>query len=191
MAKVRGDGEISIFTPSETARLRSAASPEFLPCIAIAAFAGLRSAEVERLEWCDVRLPERIIELRASKAKTASRRVVPISDNLAAWLAPYGKLEGLVWKGSHKEFYQAQQATAEATATKKLKAIPWRQNVLRHSYGSYRLAVIKNAAQLSLEMGNSAGMVFKHYREVVREEDAKAYFSIAPMLPENVAKMKA
>ena len=33
-------------------------------------------------------LDRRFIEVRAGQAKTASRRIIPISDNLAAWLAP-------------------------------------------------------------------------------------------------------
>jgi len=33
------------------ARLLAAATPDFLPSLAIGAFAGLRSAEIERLEW--------------------------------------------------------------------------------------------------------------------------------------------
>ncbi len=85
--KVNG-GSVEIFTPPELSRLLAAAAPEFLPALAIGAFAGLRSAELERLEWADVRLAERCIIVGADKAKTACRRVVPIHDNLAPWLAP-------------------------------------------------------------------------------------------------------
>jgi hypothetical protein len=31
-----------------------------------------------------------------------------------------------------------------------------------------------------LEAGNSPGMIFKHYRELVREADGKKWFAIAP-----------
>ena len=81
-------GNVEVFTPSELPSLLAAASPDFLPCLAVGAFAGLRSAEIERLEWNDMRLAERCIVVGADKAKTASRRVVPMADNLAAWLAP-------------------------------------------------------------------------------------------------------
>jgi hypothetical protein len=43
--KVR-NGEIEIFTSEEMARLLRSASDDFLPCLAIGAFAGLRSAEI-------------------------------------------------------------------------------------------------------------------------------------------------
>src|SRR5208282_2866017 len=63
--KVRNNGDVLIFTPAEITTLFAAASPEFLPCLAIAAFAGLRSAEMERLDWKDIDLGERQITVRA------------------------------------------------------------------------------------------------------------------------------
>src|SRR5208337_4928637 len=85
---------------------------DFLPALAIGAFAGLRSAELERLEWSDVDLVGKYIELRASKAKTASRRIVPIADNLAQWLAPFAGQRGTAWPLGHEAFYKRQQETA-------------------------------------------------------------------------------
>jgi len=85
--KVRGH-DVAIFTPSEITRLPAAASPDFLPCLAIGAFAGLRSAEIERLEWTDIDLAGRHIVIGASRAKTATRRIVPISDNWPHGLHP-------------------------------------------------------------------------------------------------------
>lgn len=45
-----------------------------LPAMAISAFAGLRNAEVTRLDWNEVHPSEGFIEVLASEAKTASRR---------------------------------------------------------------------------------------------------------------------
>jgi len=50
--------------------------------------ASSNSDSVNRLDWKTVDLDRKIIEVRAGQAKTASRRVIPISDNLAAWLTP-------------------------------------------------------------------------------------------------------
>jgi len=58
--------------------------------------------------------------------------------------------------------------------------IPWPHNGLRHSYISYRLALINDVAKVALEAGNSPAMIFRHYRELVTEDAAKAWFSIAP-----------
>jgi hypothetical protein len=62
--KARG-GDVAIFTPSEIAKLLAVASPEFLPSLAIGAFAGLRSAEIERLAWSDIDLVGRHITIGA------------------------------------------------------------------------------------------------------------------------------
>jgi len=82
------DSDVGIFAPDEMCRLMDAASEEMIPFLAIGGFAGLRVAEICRLDWSAVILERRIIELRAGQAKTASRRIIPISENLAAWLEP-------------------------------------------------------------------------------------------------------
>jgi hypothetical protein len=56
----------------------------------------------------------------------------------------------------------------------------WRQNALRHSFISYRVAETGDVARTSLEAGNSPKMIFRHYREVVTEEDSAKWFSITP-----------
>ncbi len=95
LARDRG-GEIEIFTPNEMAELLAAASDEQLPFMAISAFAGVRHAEIQRLDWANVDQAASIIEIRADAAKTASRRVIPILPNLAAWLKPHWKEAGPV-----------------------------------------------------------------------------------------------
>jgi integrase len=208
--KVR-NGDVEIFTPVEIARLLAAATalrdlkpraqrgPDFVPSLAIGAFAGLRSAEIERLEWSDVDLAARHIVVGASRAKTASRRIVPIHDNLAAWLAPYAERTGPVWTGNHDEFYDAQQAAAKATAVKAdaehgvraQKAVEWKVNALRHSYASYRFAQIGDAGRVAGELGNSAAVVHRHYRELVKPADAVKWFAVKPDAPVNVVPMAA
>jgi hypothetical protein len=60
---------VGILTVEETARLLENAAPEILPYVAIGAFAGLRRAELERLDWKEVDLQSGLIEVTASKAK--------------------------------------------------------------------------------------------------------------------------
>ena len=56
----------------------------------------------------------------------------------------------------------------------------WKNNGLRHSFISYRLAAIQNTAQVALEAGNSPQMIFQHYRELVRPGDAEKWFAVTP-----------
>ena len=100
------DGEIHIFTPLEMSEVLTVACPGLVPWLAIGGFAGLRSAELARLDWSEVNLQERHITVAADKAKTGARRVVPISDNLSAWLQQYARPHGEVmsyvnwWNGN-------------------------------------------------------------------------------------------
>ena len=171
--KVRAS-ESEVYTLAEIRKLLAAAAPGFLPCLAIGAFAGLRSAEIERLEWADVDLVGRLITLGAKKSKTASRRIVPIHENLAAWLAPYAAQSGMVWSGTHEGFGGAQRNTAETAGVR------WKKNALRHSYASYRFAQTSDAGRVAGELGNSAAVVHRHYRELVKPAAADRWFAEKP-----------
>ena len=178
-------GDIQIFTPDEIAALLKAATREFLPFLALGAFAGLRSAEIERIEWRDIDLAGGFVHVSSDNAKTRSRRLVPIVPNLAQWLAPYAKQTGKVWKGTTNDLRDVRAVTVKASG------VAWKDNGLRHSFISYRLADIQNAAQVALEAGNSPNVVFKHYRELVKPSMAKAWFAVAPEMPANVMSFAA
>ena len=54
-------------------------------------------------------------------------------------------------------------------------------NALRHSFGSYRVEMVKNAGQVALEMGNSGAIVMKHYFDIVESRAAKECWNIRPL----------
>jgi hypothetical protein len=57
------------------------------------------------------------------------------------------------------------------------KTHPWPRNVLRHSFGSYHLAFIRNEALTAAEMGNSPAGIFQHYRALVTSEAAETFWN--------------
>ena len=215
--------EIEIFTPKEMAEILAHADKQLIPFLALGAFAGIRHAEIQRLEWADIQFDAGIVEIRAAKAKTASRRTVPILDNLRAWLLARHREVGLVcgdldtkneipalvqtinesrravWAKANRVsadvLNESENRARDDAAKAKDKAPPgaetaniegwpafaWKHNALRHSFISYRVADIQNVAQVALEAGNSPQMIFKHYRELVRPDAAKAWFAIAPV----------
>jgi len=89
----------------------------FLP----GAFAGLRSAEIERLAWSDIDLTGGFIHVASDKAKTRSRRLVPVLPNLAQWLAPYAHKKGKVWNGTPEDLRDVRNETVATAKT------PWKQ----------------------------------------------------------------
>ena len=95
VAKNRG-GEIEVFAPSELQEILAFAGEQLVSFLVLGAFAGIRHAEIQRLEWRDIRFDDGIVEIHAAKAKTASRRTVPILDNLRQWLLPAKRESGLV-----------------------------------------------------------------------------------------------
>jgi integrase len=171
--------EIQIFTPGELRKLLAAASTRVATCIAIQAFAGVRTAELFRLTWHDVERRTGHIEIVARKAKTAARRLIPISENLAAWLqvATRNGTER-VWPVTVSEYYEGQTAAAAEAS------LSWKANALRHSFISYRLAKLKDIAAVALEAGNSANMIFRHYRELATETEAAEWFGLVPTTSE-------
>ena len=184
VAQAREDnGEIEIFRPEEMAAVLKIADERLIPFLAIGAFAGLRHAELQRLDWAEVRMDDGFIEIKANKAKTASRRLVPIQDNLKRWLKPYRKASGHICDYVNTS---NQMIKLAAVVDKKLKekdstaVFNWKRNALRHSYISYRVAETQDVAKVSLEAGNSPQMIFRHYRELVRPADAVKWFAIAP-----------
>ncbi len=177
---------IGIYTPDQLAVMLSATPPDLLPSVAIAAFAGVRSQEVLRLTWEDIDLRKGHIVVAAEKAKTASRRIVPILPALKAWLTRCKDKSGPVVSG----FAQPQswnRAISRHIARYNLEAktasrppIPRINNGLRHSFASYRLAVTKDTAAVALEMGNSPRKLFQNYRELVTAADARRWFAVMP-----------
>jgi integrase len=178
------DAAPGILTPAQAAALLiHSPDNETTAFHAIGLFAGLRAAELARLDWKDIDLESGFIHVGASVSKTRSRRLVPILPNLAAWLAPIAKKEGPL--SAYTFRYRHENARAAAGITE------WPENGLRHSFVSYRLAATGNAAQTALEAGHDQAVLFRHYRELVRPADARAYFSIRPEQAENVISMDA
>jgi integrase len=172
-AKVIGERP-GILTVGQAARLLEAATPNFLPYLAIGMFAGLRRAELERLDWSEIDFESELIQVTAAKAKTAQRRFVTMQPNLREWLLPLRQHKGNVTprNGFRPSFEQAREAAG---------ITEWPDNALRHSFASYHLAHFKNAASTALELGHhDSRITFAHYRELVRPREAEGYWHIKP-----------
>jgi len=167
------ESAIGILTVEETARLLESAPPELVPYVAIGAFAGLRRAELERLDWREIDLQAGLIEVTAKKAKSARRRFVRVQANLAKWLQPYAQQSGNVTPPKYRELLDAARDAARIEE--------WPHNALRHGFASYHLARFNDAAALALELGHTnSNLVFQHYRQLVKPKEAKRYWTLVP-----------
>jgi integrase len=170
-AKDRG-GKIGILTPKQMAKLLEAAPAKHALYFSLGGFAGIRRAEIERLEWHDINFERGFIEVGKHKAKTATRRLLPILPNLMQWLAPF--------QGRHGRLFSTRRDADRAIAFAKEQGIDWPDNALRHSYGTYRLAALGDAARVALEMGTSVAKLMTNYRELADSIDAASWFSVIP-----------
>src|SRR6266480_2572742 len=165
-----------IFTVDELSALLNAAAtriPDVVPMLAIGAFAGLREAEIKRLDWSEVDQKRGHIEVKSSKAKSARRRLIEMQPNLREWLRPYaGMTAGVVPANARKKLDLARKA---ANLTR------WPNNGLRHSFASYRLAATHDAPRVASDLGHtSPQMLYSTYRALVLPEEAERYWKLIP-----------
>jgi integrase len=164
---------IAVFSPEQLAAIFAACETEWRPAVAIQAFAGIRTAEVGRLYWRDVRPERGIIEIPAGAAKTGRRRLVPILPPLFDWLPDSPDPDEMVCP------YEGHQVFIERLRRRNPN-IKWITNGLRHSFGSYRCAVLRDIPAVAFEMGNSVQMVQAHYHEAQELATAREWFSVSP-----------
>ena len=164
--------EVEIYTPAEISRLLNAATPDFIPYIALLAFGGLRREELKKgLTWGSINFERGDIIVPAAIAKTNRKRKIVMHENLLAWLEPYSVKTGPIF---------SIDPSNRIEKVVKATGIAWKRNGLRHSFGSYRMELTKNEGQVALEMGNSPQVVKDHYFEIVDEKAARDYWSIKP-----------
>jgi integrase len=180
-----------ILSLDESRALLQSARPDFLPCIALGLFAGLRpEAEVWRLQWKQIDLngEEPTIDIERSK-NVASHRFVRIADNLRAWLSPYAKHAGPVFPFGTEAYYRRLGETrARALEQLEKEGMPadnlenWAGDCLRHTFASNHYAAFKNAHDTAEQLGHAGNMrmFFRHYRNRVKQPDALAFWQIVP-----------
>jgi len=196
------ESEVEIITPTEFRTLLLVAkgeiprikeddrwSPllaELVPGIAIQGFCGVRARELTRLNWESVDLDEKILSLSKGRTKTRKGRLIPIPDALIKWLKPYIKKSGPVApkqyerKMSNLRAIMRKPPKQGGEATFNASEIP--DNCLRHSFGTYHLAISKNEAETSRLMGNSPGVLREHYESLSKKAPRMApeWFNTLP-----------
>lgn len=174
-------GEISTYTADEMRRLIAAADPRILPLIVIGGFAGLRHAEIARLDWADIDLEEGFIEVKASNAKTDTRRIVPIKPNLKKFLEPIAKKSGPVITVANTTKQLLKAAADTGNPALEIPALEWKHNALRHTCISARVAESGDVPRVADEAGNSPQVIRTNYLKRMRPAAAVEWFAIEPV----------
>jgi integrase len=164
-----------IYSPRDFRGLLQAADDDLRPLIAIQGLSGLRTSELLALTWEDVWRVPKHIEVTAGKAKTRQRRLVNVSGALSAWLRPFRRQTGKLWKFHEIVFHEHFRDLCGKAGVDR------NQNGLRHSFCSYFYAQTGNENLTAQQAGNSPAMVHAHYKGLVTRKEAQVWFAVKPV----------
>ncbi len=166
---IEDDAPIRVLKPAQARELLRCAmnvDPRTVPYFTLALFCGIRPAEAMALNWDDISFEQRTVHVSPQKSKTRQNRFVSIPPNALAWLRLGGVLPCWFVRCRFKRFIRPRLS------------FKWSQDVMRHSFASYHLALHRNEASTCYEMGDNSTTLFKHYRKLVTPEQAAEFFGI-------------
>ena len=168
-------GVLTIAQASALLSVCAEGAGEMLPAVAIGLFAGLRTEELDGLDWRHVDLRENNIHVPPEIAKTREGRDVEIHSTLRAWLLPLARPEGKLAPAKSYDYRLAQKAAAAGITD-------WPKNALRHSFASYHFANFKNAPLTAAMLGHhsSTATFEKRYKKRVKPSAAAKYWTLLP-----------
>lgn len=157
-----------------------------IPYAALCLFAGLRPGEAEQVEWEQINFKTKSIEVLSHTSKGRETRFVRMEPTLTKWLRPYAQEPGtkhqkrgrVVGSNFRKKWEEVKRAAGYDPTSKKSR---WIQDIMRHSYASYWLALHQDRPALAEQMGNSVDVVRAHYRRPLLKADALRFWALAPV----------
>ena len=169
---------------------------DLLPSVVLGLFCGIRTEEIKRLDWSDVKLNEKVVTIHGNIAKKRRIRHVDIPENAVLWLQDCGQKKGPVAPSENWNEYQnrfsrkllriAGFGSMDESGNWKSS---WVVNAMRHSFGTYHYALYGNPLETSRQLGHKSNdqVLFDHYRALATKEQGKAFFSIEP--PKSESKL--
>jgi integrase len=173
----RKRGAVKVIRAEDLAKLFAHAPDDFIPYLALRAFAGLRDCEARALDWQHIDLDGGWIDIPDHIAKQADddegvARMVKIRPALATWLQPYVKKSGPICPYANSVKKLGKVAIG---ADMKLP-----KNALRHSFISGAVTLSNDLNAVSIEAGNSPTVIRQHYWRKMRPEQANMWFEVMP-----------
>lgn len=161
---VRMPAVMSLAAADEAVRVARDYDARVLRKVVLCMLAGLRPSEADQLRNSAVQ-GDRLAVVGVGKLRDRTSRLVPLSPRFKA-----------VW---------AEVADCEEPATKMIwqlfirrLSFKWKQDMMRHTWISYRLALTGDLARTALEAGNSPRVVTRHYHDARTEADARKFFGM-------------
>lgn len=166
-----------ILTPLQAARVMVATRrqyPDGLAYVSLALLAGVRPQEVQGVTWSDVNLDDGVVVISAAASKVALRRIVHLEPAALDWLKVAKAVKSVL------PVNEAMMRKLLPILTRTLRFNEWPVDLLRHTAASYLLAEKRDAGLVAMELGNSVGVLYRHYRELVTRKDAARFWAMRP-----------
>lgn len=151
--------------------------------LAVGAFSGIRSAEIQRLRWKDIK--DDCVILGSDKTKTKRRRLAEVAENLKMWLNDLrGKEDDLITYPEKKQSYLYKRLAKLCEN----QGVQWGHNSLRHTFVSAHLEIHKDPPRTCKTSGHSLETLLTSYLKLIPLDQAKAWFEIKPKEPDTENK---
>lgn len=144
----------------------------------IGGWLGLRPSEIQRLCWDGFEWDRGYLHVSHQVAgKTSSERYVPVDARLLDLLKGVFERGGKKKPGAKVCGFRSREFLSVLARAEGILTV-WPVDVLRHSFCSYRIAVVKSLDQVAEEAGNSPAILKSNYRRPLREEDGVAWWDV-------------
>ncbi len=167
----------NILLPAQMKALLALDLPDHVRALLLlGGFAGLRTEEVERMDWSHINTKSGQIHVVPGAMKDSGgfdQRIVDFTEPLRrrkAWLA---KQKGKIIPVASETLHTHRRRACAPVLTE------WPDNCLRHSFATYHLARAKNAGLTAYQMGHtSSAMVSRVYAVPAALADWRAWWKI-------------
>jgi integrase len=167
----------NILTPDQMKALLALELPDHVRALLLlGGFAGLRTEEVERMEWSHVNTKSGQIHVPPGVMKDSGgfdQRIVDFTEPLRrrrSWLA---KQKGKIIPVASETLHTHRRRACAPVLTE------WPDNCLRHSYATYHLGRCKNPGLTAYQMGHtSSAMVSRVYAVPAALADWRAWWNL-------------
>ena len=210
------EGRLFILELPELEFLLATVEKQWFPLIVLGAFQGLRPEEIAPKQQLKGKFPSRSVPARKRAAakpglrwehidwqwnsivvprevsKTYERKM-PLHPVTRAWLEAFGAGPGWTGPICPKNPSQTTPRATTEWGRKLTEKFPerfpdgWESDALRHSFASYRHAVLHDLAKVAEEMGTSDTMLHGHYLNPRLKHQGEAFFDFLPSVAGAIA----
>jgi integrase len=171
-------------TPAVVRKLMEGLPAAYLPAAAIALFAGVRPEEIRGDEkppllWEQIDFAAQTIKITAEQSKTHKPRLIEkMEPTVWNWLEQTSVLKraGSVLPVRHATFAQVAKEVIRKARAK------YKQDILRHTYATYHLALTRNPGLVAMALGHRGDPTLLHdtYAGLASEAKAREFFAVLP-----------